>query len=225
MLPLLDLLMHDLRATWARWKEGTFGTGYHIWHEGLDVTVVTCLEGQERTSAVAMLQLGRSLGDDHAAEALVAMGDQPTIAAMRARLDAEDPPLVPTARVRTALLLHNIEPDPRLAAHLVAVLRSPWSRGQIDSARIDAVIGLRRFDGPDDEDALLDAVGDPCYLVRYHASESLLTRWRLARRQITDYPDIFALIRSPDDAALTEADHARLADARARLRALHQQQL
>ena len=220
MLPLLDLLMHDLRATWTRWKEATFGTGYSIWHEGLDVAAVTRLEGEARTSAVAMLQLGRSLGDDHATEALAAMGDAPTLAAMRERLDTDDPPLEPATRVRTALILHQRAPDPLLAAHLVAVLASPWSKRQVDSSRIDAAIGLRRFDGAGDEAALLVAVGDPSYLVRYHACESLLARWRVRRLQITEHPEIFALIRGGDREVAGPEELARADEARARLRAL-----
>ena len=212
--------MNDLAATWSRWKEETFGTGYHIWHEGLDVRAVTRLKGQARSRALAMLRLGRSLGDDHASEALAAMGDAPTIAAMRARLDAGDPYLSPTTRVRIAAILHGIEPDPTLADHLVAVLAATCSKGQHWSPRIDAAIRLRAFSGAADEAALLAAVADRSYLVRYHACESLLHRWRAGRRQLTDHPQLFALIRGPDDDAVPTADDlARYDEARRHLRA------
>lgn len=220
MLPLTYTLMNDLAATWARWKEETFGTGYHIWHEGLDVSVVTRLKGQARANAEAMLRLGRSLGDDHASEALAAMGDIATLAAMRAELLADDPTLPPAARVRTARLLHRLRPDPELAEHLVAVLRAPWSEGQPWSPRVDAAIGLRDFDGDDVDAALLAAVADPVYLVRYHAGESLLLRYRARPWQIAAYPRIFALIREPVSAPPTAADRARYAEAAQRLRAL-----
>ncbi|WAS97165.1 hypothetical protein [Nannocystis punicea] len=212
--------MNDLAATWSRWKEETFGSGYHIWHEGLDVGAVTRLKGQARARALAMLRLGRSLGDDHASEALAAMGDAPTIAAMRARLDADDPYLPPATRVRFARILHRITPDPRLAEHLLAVLGTTWSKGQSWSPRIDAAIGLRDFAGEAAEAALLAAVADPHYLVRYHACESLLHRWRASRRQLTDHPALFALIRGPDDESPGPDDLARYADAQQRLRAL-----
>ncbi|WP_096326308.1 HEAT repeat domain-containing protein [Nannocystis exedens] len=212
--------MNDLAATWSRWKEETFGSGYHIWHEGLDVAAVTGLKGQTRARALAMLRLGRSLGDDHAFEALAAMGDAATIAAMRARLDAGDPFFPPATRVRFARILHRISPDPRLAEHLLAVLRTTCSKGQPWSPRIDAAFGLREFAGPADEDALLAAVADPHYLVRYHACESLLHRWRAGRRRLTDHPALFELIRGPDDEASTPGDLARYAEAQRRLRAL-----
>src|SRR5690606_4940073 len=153
-------------------------------------------------------------------EALAAMGDLSTLAAMRARLDQGDPPLDPALRVRTALILHQRAPDPQLADHLVAVLGAPWSRRQVDSPRVDAAIGLRRFDGDGDEAALLVAVGDPCYLVRYHACESLLMRWGARRLQITDYPDIFALIRGGDHLEITDTLAAHHDEARRRLREL-----
>lgn len=220
MLPLITPLMNDLAATWSRWKESTFGTGYHIWHEGLDVGAVTRLKGQARARALAMLRLGRSLGDDHASEALAAMGDVQTIAAMRARLRAGDPYLSPTTRVRIAAILNSIEPDPRLADHLIAVLDQTWSKGQSWSPRVDAAIGLRDFSGPADEAALLAAVADASYFVRYHACESLLHRYRASRRRLTDHPQLFALIRGPDgDDAPTADDLARYDEARRRLRA------
>lgn len=221
MLPLTSPLMTDLAATWSRWKEETFGSGYHIWHEGLDVDAVTGLQGQARERALAMLRLGRSLGDDHASEALAAMGDAPTIAAMRARLDVGDPPLPPATRVRFVRVLHAVAPDPRLADHLVAILDATWSKGQPWSPRVDAAVALRAFAGEADEAALLRAVADPSYLVRCHACESLLHRWRARRRQVSDYPALFALIRGPDDDdAPTVGDLARYAEARQRLRAL-----
>lgn len=220
MLPLLSPLMNDLAATWRRWKTDTFGTGYQIWHEGLDVGAVTRLKGQARASALAMLRLGRALGDDHASEALAAMGDAPTIAAMRARLAAGDPFLSPTARVRIAAILHGVEPDPRLAEHLVAVLRTTWSKGQHWSPRVDAAIGLREFDGPDDEAALLDALADPNYFVRYHACESLLHRYRASRRRLSAHPKLLALLRSPDDDVPSPQDAGRHAEARRILQAL-----
>lgn len=211
--------MDDPAATWTRWKADTFGSGHHIWHEGLDVRAVTRLKGQAREHALAMLRLGRSLGDDHASEVLAAMGDAATIAAMRARLDAGGLDLEPTTRVRFAAILHRIRPDPRLGAHLVAVLAAPWSKGQPWSARLDAAVGLREFPGAEAEAALYAAVADPSYLVRCHACESLLHRQRARRSQLSDHPALFALICGGDDGEPSPDDLARYAEAQRRLRA------
>lgn len=204
--------MSDPAATWSAWKEATFGSGYMIWHEGLDVGAVTRLRGEARTRALEMLWLGLSLGDDRAAQALAAMGDASKLDAMHRLLarsaDAE--------RVRVALAIHTLRPDPTLAAHLIAVLQGRGHWGP----RIDAAIGLRSFAGADDEAALLAAVGDPEYLVRYHACETLLRRWKVAPADVSRHPRIFACICGPQHGAPTDADLARYAAARPLLAAL-----
>lgn len=193
---------------WRAWKEQTFGNDYMIWHDGLYTAQVTSLSGDAREEALSMLRLGLSLGDSHAAEALAAMGDASTVAAMRAELgNAEG-----AEKVRLALALHELEPDPALAASLVEVLRGPlhWAH------RIDAAMGLRRFSGADDEAALLVAVEkDPDYLVRYHACDSLLIRWGARPAEVTGHPEIFEAMCGPrDDTPLGEDDFARFRQAR-----------
>lgn len=206
--------MAEADERWKRWKEETFGTEYMIWHDGLYTEPVASLTGTEREAALAMLRLGLSLGDSHAAEALAAMGDARTTDAMRAKLDDARG----SERVRLALAVHQLGPDPALAACLVEVLRSPrhWSD------RIDAAIGLRNFSGGDDESALLGAVEtDPEYLVRYHACDSLLVRWGIEPADVTRHPEIFARVRGrQDDAPLEATDFARLREARALLEQL-----
>lgn len=191
---------------WRAYKERVFGTEYMIWHDGLYTGAVTSLRGADREEALAMLRLGVSLGDAHAAEALAAMGDAESEAAMRAQLAAASG----TARVRLALAVHAIAPDPTLAAHLVDVLQTPahWA------TRIDAAMGLRHFAGSDDERALLEAVCDPEYLVRYHACDSLLVRWKVAPSDVSGHPDIFALMCGPREGAPTAEDFAHFAEAR-----------
>ncbi len=196
--------------TFRTFKERVFGNEYMIWHDGLDVSAVTRLVGEARAEALAMLRLGVSIGDAHAAQALAAMGDDSARAAILAELESADE----GSRVRLALAAHQLAKDPALAAELVRVLtgRGGWS------VRIDAAIGLRHFDGADDETALLDSVAkDPDYLVRYHASESLLARWRVSPLDITAHPEVFARICGPREGAPGSADFARYAEARAAL--------
>lgn len=203
---------HDDAARWAAWKEATFGTPYMIWHDGLDVGAVTRQRGAAREEARAMLRLGLSLGDSHAAEALAALGDASEAEAMRALLATAHG----TERVRLALALHAVRPDPSLAGELVAVLQSPVHWG----TRVDAAIGLRHFAGAADEAALLAAVADPEYLVRYHACESLLARRGVRPGELMRHAEVFSRICGPDDRAPTDEDLARYAEARARLLAL-----
>jgi HEAT repeat protein len=185
---------------------GHLGTGYMIWHDGLDVGAVTGLSGEARAQALTMLRLGLSLGDDHAAVALAAMGDDTAIGDMLALLAGASG----SERVRLALAVHCLRPDPSLAAHLVAVLQGEGHWGP----RIDAAIGLRNFAGADDEAALLAAVADREYLVRYHACETLLVRWRVRPTDISRHRKIFAGICGPQEGAPDDAYLARYAAAR-----------
>lgn len=204
--------MGDEAATWRAWKQATFGSEYEIWHDGLDLGAVTGLRGERRGEALTMLRLGLSLGDDRAAQALAAMGDESQLDGMRALLGAS----TGSQRVRLALALHRLQPDPALAAHLIAVLTSAAHWGE----RIDAAIGLRGFSGAHDEAALLAAVADPEYLVRNHACESLLARWRVKPAEISKHRDIFARIVGPREGPDSDADLTHRAEARAMLLAL-----
>ncbi|HEY8374870.1 MAG TPA: hypothetical protein VIK91_00220 [Nannocystis sp.] len=219
MLPLTHMLMNDLSATWKRWKEETFGSRHKIWHQGLDISRITRLQGPDRAYADAMLRVGRSLGDEDALEVLALLGDLSTLTALRASLLAAEPP-PPATRVRTARLLHRIRPEPELAEHLIAVLRDPWSEAHPWPARAEAAVGLREFDGDEVEAALLNAVADPHYLVRYHACESLLVRYHAEPPRIAEHPQLFSLIRGPEDDVPSVDDLVRYASAARRLRAL-----
>ncbi|MBK7828099.1 hypothetical protein [Nannocystis sp.] len=195
------------RAAWLAWKLRTFGDEKSIWHDGLGVELVTRLRGAARADALAMLRQGLALGDVHAARALAAMDDHDSAAAVRAALDRS----AGNERVWLAVTLHQRHREPALASHLIAVLQAIDPQQSWGAGRFDAAIGLRHFAGRDAEAALLVAVADAQYLVRYHACESLIFRWKIKPPSITKHPDIFAEIR--DDAG----DHAL---ARERLRAL-----
>lgn len=198
---------------WRAWKEEIFGTEYMIWHDGLYTGAVTGLQGPARAKALEMLRLGVSLGDAHAAEALAAMGEADDAPAMRAQLAGA----YGSSRVRLALAIHEVTPDPTLAAELVAVLHGcpAWTD------RIDAAMGLRHFGGPDDEAALLASVErDPEYLVRYHAAESLLRRWAVVPSEITKHEAIFRDLCGPTEGPPTPENYERFAQARAALEAL-----
>jgi hypothetical protein len=184
-----------------------------IWHDGLCTELVAELRGDARRQALEMLRLGVALGDSHAAEALAAMNEAGDTPAMRAQLQSARG----ADRVRVALAIHSVAPDPELASRLIGVLRGhpSWSD------RIDAAIGLRRFAGAADEAALLEAVAkDPEYLVRYHASESLLARWRVSPSKISKHESIFGDICGPDEGEPGTGDFARYARARAKLEKL-----
>ena len=201
------------RPEWQSWKEDAFGSEYMIWHDGLDVDAVARLKGEARERGLEMLRLGLALGDAHAAQALAACGDVSRLDEMRAQMaEAQG-----SSRVKVALGIHKVAPETALAAEPVGVLqRHPWW-----GDRIDAAMGLRHFSGAADESALLDTVsGDPDYLVRYHASDSLLVRWGVTPADVSGHKDIFRDICGPREGSPGPEDFARFSLAREKLLAL-----
>lgn len=192
-------------TAWLAWKTATFGDGYHIWHEGLGVELVTRLRGPARREALHMLRQGLALGDEHAARALAAMNEPTDAAAVRTRLESSHG----ADLVWLCATLHEHHPEPALAARIIAVLQTIDPTDRTGSGRLEAAMVLRSFPGPDTEAALLAALADPAYLVRYHASESLLALWRIKPADIAKHPAIFAEIRREDPIDPAAAARAR----------------
>lgn len=192
-------------AAWLAWKTATFGDGYHIWHEGLGVELVTRLRGPARAATLHMLRQGLALADVHAVRALAAMNEPADAAAVRAHLErchAAD-------LVWLCTTLQEHHPEPALAQRIIAVLQTIDTTDTTGSGRLEAAMTLRRFPGPATEAALLAALADPAYLVRYHASESLLALWHIKPGDIAKHPKIFADIRQDDPIEPAAAAHAR----------------
>jgi hypothetical protein len=61
------------KEEWFKSKTETFGDAYHIWHDGLNVSGVRNLEGEEREKVLVMLHRGLEFGDGDCAKALAAM--------------------------------------------------------------------------------------------------------------------------------------------------------
>jgi HEAT repeat protein len=203
---------------YRQWKLETFGSDYMIWHDGLHILAVSSLTGDARENALVMLHKGVKLGDSHAADALAGMGEVGAVADLRAQLaqsKGED-------RVRVASAIHALSPDESLANELIEVLKNQslhWGN------RMRAAIGLRQFGDSESESALLDAIEhDGDFLVRNHASESLLARWGVNPSSIAMHQEIFKLISSPQSGVLTVEEQARLAEATTLLKKLHKQE-
>jgi hypothetical protein len=173
------------------WKLATFGSEYMIWHEGLPVEAVTPLSGDARSHAIRMLLFGVQLEDGHAATALAAMGETSALSALRGAL----PTATEDNKIRTAQAINALsggEDSSVMAKELVSVLEDQnlhWG------TKMNAAIGLRDFDDRESEEALLRAVeAENDYLVKYHASSSLLVRWKVKASSISSYPEIFSLL-------------------------------
>jgi hypothetical protein len=199
---------------YRRWKGAVFGSDYMIWHDGLDVSAVQSLTGDARENALGMLHKGVELKDPDAAQALAAMGEVSAVAEMRVQLRQSSG----ENKVRLALAIHALSPDESLANELIEVLENASLHR---STQTSAAIGLRNFGDSASERALLDAIEhNGNFLVRYHASESLLLRWRVVPSDISQHLEIFELIGSPQTGVIAADEQARLSEAIVRLEKL-----
>nr|MDO8113865.1 tetratricopeptide repeat protein [Candidatus Sigynarchaeota archaeon] len=94
-------------------------------------------------------------------------------------------------RIRVADALEQITMSGRYVPVLIECLRSCPS----EFDRLEAAMALKNYNRPDVENALLDAVADIDYLVRYHASNSLLWLHGLLE-DISSYEAIFDKIKT-----------------------------
>jgi HEAT repeat protein len=192
-MPLKSRIMSGItKSDYATWKTSTFGRPYDIWHDGLYTEAVTTLTGDERALAVEMLTFGVQQLDEHAATALAAMDETSALPHLRAAL----PATAGTAKVSVANAISSLsrqEDSSAMAKEMISVLEAP---GVHWGVTMKAAIGLREFNDQESEDALLRAVEskDNDYLVKYHACESLLSRWGVESSSISSHRGIFGLI-------------------------------
>jgi len=203
-------------SDYQEWFTKTFGSGYEIWHDGLNTAAVTGLAGELRSLAIQMLFFGVSTGYGYAAQALSAMGETSALSGLRAKLSStsgED-------RIRFAEAIHHLSPSEnedgnsesdKLAKELIGVLETP---GLHWGVKLKAAISLRKLKDAESESALLAAVErNEDYLVKYHACESLLIRWDIAQKHISAHPEIFSMIRTPREGDVLQDNEARGAEA------------
>jgi hypothetical protein len=166
--------------------ENFFGDPYMIWHDGIDSQSVCLLEGAERDQAESMLIESMESGSYHAAMGLRELRSEKAIPVMKRLLEKVGSDL----RIQIAVALNVIEDTDEYTPHLIEVLQhngSPY-------VRLNAAIELRRFPTDDAIKALFESVStDPDYLVRNHASESLLHIHGF-KPILSEHKEIFRLI-------------------------------
>jgi HEAT repeat protein len=162
-----------------------FGDPYMMWHDGIDPTSVCGLEGAERDQAEAMLIESMQEGSYWAPMGLREMRSEKAVPIMKDMLPSIDGVLL----IEIAIALNVIEDTVEYNQYILRVLReypSPYTR-------LKAAMKLRDFPTPEVIEALFDAVSDEDYLVRNHASESLLAIHGL-QPTISEHKEIFKLI-------------------------------
>jgi hypothetical protein len=198
--------------TWAQYRFEAFGEPYMVWHDGPDFSEFRSRVSADATLAERMVLQGLAEGDALAAQA-IAEGDFPPEAVTR---------LVPslreavernksTYRVRCAEALTRLTGEQSWSAAIVDALRD----GPFWGDRLDAAMALGHYE-PTVEliAALMVAMEDEEYLVRYHAANSLL-RYAGSAEDISDDAELFAQIANESTPATRKLAAAGLAGAAA----------
>ncbi len=162
-----------------------FGDPYMMWHDGIDPTAACILEGAERDQAEAMLIKSMEEGSHYAAMGLRELRSEKAVPLMKQMLEKVSADLL----IEIAIALNTIENTTDYNPYVITVLLeypSPY-------VRLNAARKLRNFPTPEVIAALYDAVSDEDYLVRIHASESLLAIHGL-ESMISEHREIFGLI-------------------------------
>ena len=168
---------------WNRFIDNFFDDPYTMWHDGIDEKSVTHLSGAERKKAEDMLIASLEEGNHYAAIGLRELRSTRALNNLERLL----PLSTGSLRIEIAVALCLIKNSIEAVSCIIDVLKNSafWSY------RMDAARALRRFPNEEVVEALFEAVAeDPDYLVRNHASETLLFLHGMTPR-IADRKDIF----------------------------------
>jgi HEAT repeat protein len=186
---------------WDYFMENFFGDPYMMWHDGIDARSVCSLEGAERDLAENMLIESMKEGSYWAPMGLREMRSEKAVPVMKEMLAWASGDML----IEIAIALNVIENTTKYYQYILHVLQqspSPYFR-------LRAAMKLRDFPTPEVIEALFDAVSDVDYLVRNHASESLLAIHGL-QPTISEHKQIFKLIitHPNDEEGISKKDAA-----------------
>ncbi|MFH1329364.1 MAG: hypothetical protein ABIJ48_01700 [Actinomycetota bacterium] len=195
---------------WDDLRERLFGTPYEVWHDGIHEGQLDATDPAELRAA---LPEGLAARDWVAAVAARRLGDRDLLPVVAARLGIGRGRFAVEA-ARPIITLGG-DHEAAIAWVIEALGRGGWPD------RLDVAVGLRHL--PDDRvvAALLTAVeGDPDYLVRYHAAESLLHLGEIEPRDITLHPEVFSDLAAGANSEPTDDERQRHSQAADALRGL-----
>ncbi|MBD3190466.1 MAG: hypothetical protein GF308_07470 [Candidatus Heimdallarchaeota archaeon] len=137
-----------------------------VWHDGLNVRSVHQLSDEEKERAFKLLIAGLRTNAWRCAAGLRELHDKRAIPYLHEALAFT----TGKGLVEVAAALNVLEGTTDYCSYIIRVLETNSHWGY----RMDAAITLRKFHTPEVIEALFRAIEDPDYLVRHHASESLL---------------------------------------------------
>lgn len=169
------------------------------WHDGVNPDVVLNLEGEERDEAEDLLIQSIKEGGMWPTKGLAVMKSKKAVPILKEQLKKAG---YGSIRIRLAEALALIEEAPEYVDILIDELKNTPS----EYARLEAARLLRKFPRADVVDALYGAIMDPSYLVRSHATESLLAIHGLTT-SIPEYKEFVQFIYYSEDFAKRSGDH------------------
>jgi hypothetical protein len=205
--------------SWADYRLEAFGEPYMVWHDGPDFAAFRLSAQADPATAERMVSQGLAAGDSLAAQAIVEAGFPAEVQTrMIALLEAAIDRTNSTFRVRVAEALTRLTGEQHWSSAIVDVLQG----GPFWGDRLDAARALEDYE-PTIEliAALMRAMRDEEYLVRYHAANALL-RYGGSSADVSDDKELFAQIANestPETRMLAAAGLAGTAGAALRLRA------
>ncbi len=184
---------------WKRFLENYYGDPYMMWHDGIDETSVTLLKGEELEKAEDMLIETLEKGGHYGAIGLRELRSTKALPVLEALLETSTGTLAVEIAVALCLIKNSVDYVPTI---IIALKESGfWS------VRIHAARALRRFPSEKVITALFESVAkDPEYLVRNHASETILFLYGL-QPNISMHQEIFELMIvefNPEDTSSVE---------------------
>jgi HEAT repeat protein len=171
---------------WADFINNYFGDPYYAWHDGIDENAILRLTNPEEKRAAEDMLIAALPGGMNAARGLALMHSERAIAALEKALEVKE---LDDVRVRIIDAIEQITHNGRHVQDLVECLQ----QGVDYETRMNAARALGNYRTPAVIDALLAAVADREYLVRYHACNALLSMHGFTT-DISEYDDIFANI-------------------------------
>jgi hypothetical protein len=171
---------------WADFVNNFFGDPYITWHDGCDENAVLRLKNPDEKRAAEDMLISALPGGMAAARGLALLRSERAIAELEKALQATG---LDSLRVRIADALEQITRSGRHVQAIIDCLRG----GRDDQDRLSAAMVLGKYRTPEVIAALLAAVADHAYLVRYHACNSLL-RMHGFSKDISEVDDIFVNI-------------------------------
>jgi len=160
-----------------------YGDPYMMWHDGIDAKSVTRLDAEEREKAEEMLLASLAEGSHYAAIGLRELRSERAVPKLEERLKSSVGTLAVEVAVALSMIKNTLDYVPVI---ILALKKFPFWFDRIHAAR-----ALGRFPIEEVVEALFESVAkDPEYLVRNHASETLLFLHGL-QPTITIHKEIF----------------------------------